>query len=107
MSNRLAVRSPALDPEIAAIYAGNVPRESERRANSSHSRGAENSPEKPPSNSPPRDPDIFGELEALKEIAEDNRSQYVDRKQFQDGSFDQVEHDISNTFRIGWRLLTR
>ena len=87
-----------LDPEIQAIYDAQVmPRESKFGPTQSHSVREEESSEEIQED----------EFQALRRIAEENRSQYVDRKTFKDGSFDQVEHDVSNVVRIGWNLLTR
>ncbi len=98
MSKAIVRKVPDIDPEFRAVYEAEV-------MQGKPDSGA--TPSNQNSNGPRNEPSLTTELEALKQIAEENRSQYVDRKSFKDGSFDQVEHDISNTFRIGWRLLTR
>lgn len=89
--NQLAQR-PTLDPEFEAVYqaTNNVPRSAESKADTADSERAEED-----------------SLLALKRIAEQNKAEYVNRKEFADGSFDQVEHDVSNAVRIGWNFLTR
>lgn len=44
--------------------------------------------------------------QALMEMAQDN-AQYSHRKDFKEGSFDQIEHDVSNAGRLLFNFLTR
>lgn len=44
--------------------------------------------------------------QALLEMAQDN-AQYSRRKEFREGSFDQIEHDVSNAGRLLFNFLTR
>lgn len=46
------------------------------------------------------------DVEALMEMAQDN-AQYSRRKDFREGSFDQIEHDVSNAGRLLFNFLTR
>lgn len=98
MSKALSVRGPELDPEIAAIYANEaVPRQSDSRSNAPSGDGQKTAKETP---------ELLNQFERLQAIAEENQRNGIDRKAYADGSFDQVEHDVSNVFKIGFRLLT-
>lgn len=99
--NQLAI---PIDPEFAEVYAqaarqnqtgqsDNVSREPEQRPKASHTQSPED--------------DQFRAFEEFAEIAERNRRNSIDRKTLAPGSFDQIEHDFSNTIKLGWDFLTR
>lgn len=100
LSKFKAQSSIPLDPEIAAIY-----------ENSDENRDMSGQPDKKPAASnrdgkAPPTPALLNEFEKLKHFAEENQRNGIDRKAYADGSFDQVEHDVSNVFKIGFKLLT-
>lgn len=93
--------APPLDPEIAAVYAESVQGSADVRSDSGN-----NSRESRPAKEPVKTPELLNQFERLQHIAEENQRNGVDRKAYADGSFDQVEHDVSNVIKIGFRLLT-
>ncbi len=95
MTNKLARRVP-IDPEFEAVYEsaeGDLPGSAEPPADSSHSTG----PEKPREDG----------LQTLDRMAREQQKTAVNRRQFAPGSFDQIETDVSNVFKLGWDFLTR
>ncbi len=89
-----------IDPEFAAEFeaADSMRRESSPSPNTSDNRREATAT----GGSPEEDP-----LLAFKAIAERQQREGLNRKQFQDGSFDQIENDLTNTIKIGWDFLTR
>jgi hypothetical protein len=96
MSTALAKVIP-LDPEFQAVYDAEVCE-----------------PETPASLPTPPMPRVkklkssegADDGQALLEMAQDN-AQYSRRKEFREGSFDQVQHDVSNAGRLLFNFLTR
>lgn len=105
MSN-LAKRNPILDPEFQAVYEAEVlPGKSDRRPNQGNSESPKEGSTQNGSGSmgaDSRDP-----LLELKAIAEKNQAEYIPRTDLKDGSFDQIEHDLSNAGRVFWNFVTR
>jgi hypothetical protein len=88
MSN--LAKFPNIDPEFKDIYDSEV---------------VEKEPKTPTSESPlvPDEDDLL----ALKRLAEIQKANQVDRKALKDGSFDQIENDISNAGKLFWDFMTR
>lgn len=100
MSNQLAKR-PNIDPEFQAVYDAEVhekncscavcqPEEELTRGRVKKLKAS----------------DTSDNVQALAEMAKDNE-QYCRRKDFKDGSFDQIEHDVSNAGRLIFNFLVR
>lgn len=98
--SKALVRSPVIDPEFAAEYEKAQTESVRRVADPSPNTSHQSSEAAAPGGSP--DP-----LLELKAIAERQQREGINRKQFADGSFDQVENDLTNTLKIGWDFLTR
>lgn len=92
-SRQLTSGAPKLDAEFQAVYDAEVlPKQPESVSVKSDSA------------SPAA---IFDEFEALAKLAKDRQASSISRKELAPGSFDQIEHDVSTAFRLGWDLLTR
>ena len=104
MANQSLAKRPSIDPEFQAVYDAEV--HEKDCSCPACTRDGNVLQEPPPRIKKLTASETSDDFQAFAEMAKDNQ-QYSHRKDFREGSFGQVEHDVSNIGRLLFNVLTR